>query len=138
MKDLHYSGFNNNPSKCGYGAGQIGASNIMVFEHKNEGTSPQNMIEELTTTLFNKDFPGTSPSNLRVFEADFSGTGLFKFQEVIFQRVISNEPKGFLNVLKSVFSKPGLIQWHFSEPKWKPLSSTDELWLSTLISQGQI
>lgn len=138
MKDLHYSGWHNVPSMCGYGSGQIDGHIIMVFEHKNEGTSPQNLIEELTTELYNRDFLGIAPSNLRVFEADFSDTGLFKFQEVTFQDITSSEPKGFIDRLAAVFRAPTPVQWYFSNPKWKPLSSSDDQWLSNLIAQGQI
>lgn len=137
MELLNYNGFHGFPSQCGYGSNVIDGTPVMVFEHKMVGTSPQNMIEELTAALFNRDFPGLEPNGLRVFEVDFSGQGLFTYQEVIFDEVCQPDSGVFSRPLVALgFRDPPA--WHFNKPRWNPLTPADQAWLKGLIDTGQL
>lgn len=138
MRNINYMGFSGTPSICGYGSTQVGNTVIMVFEHKHVGTSPQNLIEALTTANYNADFPNVEPSNIRVFEADFSGTGLFKYQEVTFSVISSNASTSMLDKIRDLLGSKPPVQWFFSSPNWHPLTDGDQQWLDGLIARGEI
>jgi len=137
MQIINYRGYGGIPSQCGYGGAVINGKPVIVFEHKMVGTSPQNLIEELTSVQFNQEFPGISPSGLRVFEVDFSGQGLFTYQEVEFQNV--GQPRGSLwNRISIALGFRPTPPWYFRAPKWNPLTPADQAWLQGLINAGTI
>lgn len=121
MQELNYRGFHGTPSCCGFGYTECAGVKVFVFEHLMIGTSPQNMIEELTSWAFNEYFPGKSPDQLRVFEIDRSGQGLFTHQEVSFGTVTSADGS-----------------CSFGQPGWSPLSNQDKAWLDGMLASGQL
>lgn len=138
MRNINYIGLHGTPSTCGYGSARIGNTIITIFEHKQIGTSPQNVIEELTADYYNKDYPNVEPTNFRVFEADFSGTGLFKYQEVSFSNIISNKKTGILASIRGLFGINPPTKWSFSTPSWNPVSQSEQQWLDSMIANNLI
>lgn len=126
MRNINYSGFSGTQSTCGYGSAMVNNTIIMIFEHKQIGTSPQNVIEELTTEYYNNEYQDVKPTNLRVFEADFGKNALSKYQEVTFSNIESNKKSGMHE------------RWNFSDPGWNPVSKIDEQWLDSMIANKTI
>jgi len=137
MRNISYPGHHGIASTCGYGTAVIDNTIVMIFEHKHIGTSPQNVIEELTTYYYNQDYPNVEPTNFRVFEADFSGTGLFTYQEVSFS-VTSDKKDGIFANIKDWLGMNPPPRWYFSSPRWNPVSQNDQEWLGSLIAKNAI
>ncbi len=110
---------------------------MVVFEAMQQGTSPGNVIEDLCSVMFARDFKAQDLDQLQVFEIDRNSLGVIKIQHVHFKRLEKVSARHAQPLcIKFEGDDRDFVGWRFYEPRWNTVDEAimDRLNMTSLLS----